>query len=66
MGDAIYQKHPMMIQARFGVVSMREAQTATTKKLGGLEVAQVESPKSFQQLLVTKNFRTQGFVKIGY
>jgi hypothetical protein len=66
MGDGIYQKHPVMIQARFGVVSMREAQTATTKKLGGLEVVQVESPKCFQQLLVTKNFSTQGFVKSGY
>jgi hypothetical protein len=66
MGDGIYQKHPVMIQARFSVVSMREAQSATTKKLGGLEVAQVESPKRFQQLLVTKNFSTQGFVKSGY
>ncbi len=66
MGDGTYQKHPVMIQARFGAVSMREAQTATTKKLGGLEVGQVESPKGFQQLLVTKNFSTQGFVKSGY
>ncbi len=38
---------------------MREAQTATTKKLGGLEVGKVESPKRFQQLLVTKSFSTQ-------
>jgi hypothetical protein len=66
MGDGIYQKHPLMIQARFGVVSMREAQTATTKKLGGLEVGRVESPKHFQQLLVTKSCCTQGFVKSGY